>query len=151
MSSTLLKLDELITDLLETMENAQGAGLAAPQIGILKRVVIFGVDQNPRYEDAEQVPLTVLINPQIEVLSETQQSYWEGCLSIPGMRGLVTRPDHIRYRGFNEKGEVIDREARGFHAIVVQHECDHLDGVLYPMKMSDMSLFGFTDELTAER
>jgi peptide deformylase len=147
------ELDELIVDLFDTMKANSGAGLAAPQIGVLKRVVIFGAESvtvesaNPRYPDAQPVPLTILINPQIEVLSSTQQTYWEGCLSIPGMRGLVARPDHIRYRGFDPKGQLIEREVRGFHAVVMQHEYDHLDGILYPMRMQDMSKFGFVDEL----
>jgi len=141
------ELESLIKDLFDTMAANQGAGLAAPQIGVMHRVVVFGVEDNERYPDAEAVPPTVLINPEIEVLGNTTQSYWEGCLSIPGMRGLVERPDHIRYRGFDEKGNQIEKEARGFHAIVVQHECDHLDGVLYPMRIKDMSLFGFCEEL----
>lgn len=144
-----VELQNLIQDLFDTMEDAQGAGLAAPQIGFLQRVVIFGVEKNERYPDAESVPPTVLINPVIKVLSDTSQSYWEGCLSIPGMRGLVERPDHIRYSGFDQNGNPISVEATGFHAIVVQHECDHLDGVLYPMQMKDMSLFGFCEELDA--
>lgn len=139
----------LIEDLFETMAANQGAGLAAPQIGVLKRVVVFGIENNPRYPDAEDVPPTVLINPEIEVLGNSFQTYWEGCLSIPGMRGLVERPDHIIYRGFDARGEPLEIEATGFHAIVVQHECDHLDGVLYPMKMQDMSQFGFCEELDA--
>ncbi|MET1257279.1 peptide deformylase [Aliikangiella maris] len=141
------ELQQLIEDLLDTMQANQGAGLAAPQIGVTKQVVIFGIEQNERYPDAEVVPQTVLINPQIEVLSQQTQSYWEGCLSIPGMRGLVERPAHIRYRGFDQYGETIEREVNGFHAIVVQHECDHLRGILYPMQMHDMSKFGFIDEL----
>lgn len=141
------QLKHLIQDLLDTMQSAQGAGLAAPQIGVMKSVVIFGVAQNERYPDAEAVPLTILINPKIEVLTETTQSYWEGCLSIPGMRGLVERPDHIRYTGYDENGDKIDKQATGFHAIVVQHECDHLNGYLYPMRMTDMSQFGFCEEL----
>jgi len=115
----------------------------------MKRVVIFGVEQNERYPDAESVSPTILINPQIEVLSETTQSYWEGCLSIPGMRGLVERPSHIRYSGYDEDGNKIEREAKGFHAIVVQHECDHLDGYLYPMRMKELSQFGFCEEIEA--
>jgi peptide deformylase len=141
------ELKQLIQDLLDTMQAAQGAGLAAPQIGIMKSVVIFGVEQNERYPDAESVPLTILINPKIEVLTGTTQSYWEGCLSIPGMRGLVERPNHIRYTGSDQFGNLIEREATGFHAIVVQHECDHLEGYLYPMRMKDMSQFGFCEEL----
>lgn len=138
---------QLIADMFETMAAANGAGLAAPQVGISKRVVIFGVKSNPRYPDVEEVPTTVLINPQIELLGEEMDSGWEGCLSIPGMRGLVPRYTRIRYRGMNEHGEPIDREASGFHARVVQHECDHLDGVLYPFRIRDVRMFGFEDEL----
>lgn len=138
---------QLITDMFETMAAANGAGLAAPQVGISKRVVIFGVESNPRYPNAESVPTTVLINPEIEILGDEMDSGWEGCLSIPGMRGLVPRYTHIRYRGVNEHGEPIEREARGFHARVVQHECDHLDGVLYPFRIRDVRMFGFEDEL----
>ncbi len=141
---------QLIDDMLATMANANGVGLAAPQIGILQRVVIFEVKDNPRYPDVENVSQTILINPQIELLSETRQSFWEGCLSIPGMRGLVSRPNHIRYTGFDIKGDIIEREASGFHAVVVQHECDHLDGILYPMRMKDLSQFGFCEELEAD-
>ena len=139
----------LIEDLFETMAANQGAGLAAPQIGVLQNVVVFGIENNPRYPNAEDVPPTVLINPKIEVIGNSFQSYWEGCLSIPGMRGLVERPDHIIYRGFDAKGNQLEIEATGFHAVVVQHECDHLDGVLYPMKMKGMSQFGFCEELDA--
>ena len=138
---------QLIADMFETMAAANGAGLAAPQIGVSQRIVIFGVDANPRYPDAETVPTTVLINPEIEVLGEEMESGWEGCLSIPGMRGLVPRYTHIRYRGFDEHGKAIDREAEGFHARVVQHECDHLDGILYPFRIRDVRMFGFEDEL----
>ncbi len=140
-------LDGLIDDLKDTMQAANGAGLAAPQIGILKRVVIFGVTQTPRYPEVDAVPFTILINPEIEVLSDEVEYNWEGCLSIPGMRGLVKRPLHIRYKGFTPTGGPIEREVTGFHAIVVQHECDHLDGILYPMRMEDMSRFGFDEEL----
>ena len=141
------ELHQLVEDLKDTMVHASGAGLAAPQIGVLQRVVIFCVNQNPRYPNIEPVPETVLINPVIEVLSETTQAMWEGCLSVPKMRGYVHRPDHIRYRGFDQFGNEIDRTVTGFHAIVVQHECDHLDGVLYPMQIRDMSFFGFEEEL----
>lgn len=144
-----LELDQLIQDLLDTMNAADGAGLAAPQIGILQQVVIFGGGNSPRYPDKESVPATVLINPEIQVLSDTVTSCWEGCLSIPGMRGLVSRPDKISYSGFNQNGEVINRQVSGFHATVVQHECDHLNGILYPMRMQDMSQFGFSEELTS--
>jgi len=142
-------LDTLITDMLDTMAASNGAGLAAPQIGDLKRVVIFGVDKNPRYPHAEPVPQTVLINPVITVLSDEREAGWEGCLSVPGMRGLVSRYRHIRYTGFDAAGSPMDIEATGFHARVVQHECDHLDGILYPQKLDDPKHFGFIDELSA--
>src|SRR5690606_2547596 len=142
-------LDALVADMLDTMAASNGAGLAAPQIGELKRVVIFGVDKNPRYPHAEPVPQTLLINPVITALSDEREPGWEGCLSVPGMRGLVSRYRHIRYRGFDAAGRPIEVEARGFHARVVQHECDHLDGILYPQKLDDPKHFGFIDELTA--
>jgi len=141
------ELHAMITDLRETMAAFDGAGLAAPQIGILQRIVIFGVELNPRYPDAEVVPETVLINPVITPLSDTIEEAWEGCLSLPGLRGLVPRYAHIRYQGFDPFGNAIDREVHGFHARVVQHECDHLDGILYPMRMPDLSQFGFNDIL----
>jgi len=140
-------LKTLIADMFETMAALNGAGLAAPQIGISKRVVIFGVERNPRYPDAEPVPTTVLINPVIEILTQDQEDGWEGCLSVPGMRGLVSRHTRLRYRGFDAEGNPIDREASGFHARVVQHECDHLDGILYPMRLKDMRRFGYEDAL----
>ena len=121
--------------------------MAAPQIGESARVVIFEMQANPRYPDEEPISETVLINPQIDVIGDQQQGMWEGCLSVPGMRGYVERPSNIRYRGFDQKGNEIDRTVTGFHAIVVQHECDHLDGVLYPMKIKDLRLFGFEEEL----
>lgn len=142
------QLDALVADMLDTMKAANGAGLAAPQIGVFKRVVIFGFESNPRYPNAEPVPLTVLVNPVIAVLSKERESDWEGCLSVPGMRGLVTRYSHIRYTGSDAAGNSIDVEARGFHARVVQHECDHLDGILYPQKLDDPRRFGFIEELT---
>jgi len=141
------ELKQLIADMLDTMAAKNGAGLAAPQIGINKRVVIFGIEQNPRYPDVEPVPLTILINPVIERLDDRMEDGWEGCLSIPGMRGVVSRYSNIRYRGFDQNGESIDRKASGFHARVVQHECDHLDGILYPQRIRDMKLFGFENEL----
>ena len=137
----------LIADMRDTMAHLNGAGLAAPQIGVLLRVVIFGVKHNPRYPDAEDVPDTVLVNPVITPLGDEIEEAWEGCLSVPGMRGVVPRFARLRYRGFDESGVVIDRTVEGFHARVVQHECDHLDGILYPMRMRDMSLFGFVDVL----
>ncbi|TQV86875.1 peptide deformylase [Aliikangiella coralliicola] len=140
-------LQALVEDMVDTMNSVNGAGLAAPQIGFLQQVVIFGGGENPRYPDAEAVPFTVLINPTIKILSDSESSYWEGCLSIPGMRGLVSRPSHIEYSGFDQNGAPIVREAEGFHATVVQHECDHLQGILYPMKIKGMSQFGFEEEL----
>ncbi len=141
------QLDALIVDMLDTMAALNGAGLAAPQIGVSLRVVIFGITANPRYPEAEPVPMTVLVNPEIEVLDETVEDAWEGCLSVPGMRGLVGRPVRVRYRGFDAVGGPIDREASGFHARVVQHEVDHLDGILYPQRIADLRNFGFEDVL----
>ncbi len=141
------ELRELVADMKETMAAKNGAGLAAPQIGVGQRVVIFGVDHNPRYPDAEPVPFTVLVNPKIVMLTRDVESDWEGCLSVPGMRGVVPRYTKLRYTGTDEEGNPIDRVAEGFHARVVQHECDHLDGILYPQRMTDMSTFGFTREL----
>jgi peptide deformylase len=143
-------LRSLISDMFDTMEAANGAGLAAPQIGVSWRVVIFGLDANPRYPDAEPVPTTVLINPRIQVLGDEIEDGWEGCLSVPGLRGLVPRASHIRYQGFDPTGRRIDREVAGFHARVVQHECDHLDGILYPMRIRDMRQFGFENVLFPE-
>lgn len=141
------ELHALIADMLDTMEAEDGAGLAAPQIGEPWRVVVFGVDHNPRYPDAEAIPLTVLINPQLAALSVVQEEAWEGCLSVPGMRGWVPRYARIRYTGFDPTGQLIEQEAEHFHARVVQHECDHLDGILYPQRIRDMTRFGFNDEL----
>ena len=141
------ELHALISDMLDTMDAENGAGLAAPQIGEPWRVVVFGVEQNPRYPDAEPVPMTVLINPQLAALSTEQEEDWEGCLSVPGMRGWVPRYRRIRYTGFDAVGQVIERQAEHFHARVVQHECDHLDGILYPQRMRDMTRFGFNEEL----
>jgi peptide deformylase len=142
------ELHQLAADLYDTMVAANGAGLAAPQIGIDLRVVLFGFQKSPRYPEAPAVPQTLLINPVITVLegAPTQEA-WEGCLSVPGMRGAVPRPERIRYRGFDLRGQPIDREVEGFHARVVQHECDHLDGVLYPMRIKDFTRFGFTEVL----
>ena len=141
------ELRALIADMRDTMAHLNGAGLAAPQIGVPLRVVIFGVTRNPRYPDAEEVPDTVLINPVIAPIGEEMEDAWEGCLSVPGMRGVVPRFARVRYRGFDESGAPIDRSVEGFHARVVQHECDHLDGILYPMRIRDMSRFGFVDVL----
>lgn len=144
------ELRELLEDMFDTMDDYDGAGLAAPQIGVSKRVVIFGVEENPRYPDAEQVPMTVLINPEITVKTEEMESGWEGCLSVPGMRGVVDRYTSISYRGYDLEGNPIERDAEGFHARVVQHECDHLDGILYPVRIKDLRNFGFEDVLFPE-
>jgi len=143
-------LHSLVADLFDTMAAANGAGLAAPQIGVDLAVVIFGFDSNERYPDAPAVPRTVLVNPGIEVLSPEQDEDWEGCLSVPGMRGVVPRWTRIRYRGHDQFGQHIDREAAGFHARVVQHECDHLIGTLYPMRIRDFTRFGYTSVLFPE-
>ena len=143
------ELDVLIKDMFDTMKAEDGAGLAAPQIGVGLRVVIFGFDSNPRYPQSEAVPRTVLINPEITPLSEEMEDGWEGCLSVPGMRGVVSRFSHIRYTGFEADGTPVDIVAQGFHARVVQHECDHLDGIIYTQKLKDPLKFGFTEELTA--
>jgi len=137
----------LINDMFETMKHHQGAGLAAPQIGILRRIVIFGFESNPRYPSVGPIPETVLINPIIEILGTEKTMDWEGCLSIPGMRGKVERAHQIRYSGYNHYGKKIIREADGFHARVVLHECDHLDGILYIQRMKEMTEFGFINEL----
>ena len=137
----------VIEDMKETMAAADGAGLAAPQIGVDLRLVIFGFDANDRYPDAPPVPFTVLINPELTPLGDEMEEGWEGCLSLPGLRGVVPRYRQLRYRGFDPDGRLIDRTVEGFHARVVQHECDHLDGILYPMRMPDMSRFGFADLL----
>jgi peptide deformylase len=144
------ELDALLEDMLDTMEALDGAGLAAPQIGVPLRVVIFGVERNPRYPDAEEVPYTVLVNPLIQPVGGEMEEGWEGCLSVPGMRGLVPRYGRIRYRGSDQYGSPIERDVSGFHARVVQHECDHLDGVLYPMRITDLRNFGFTDVIFPE-
>ena len=142
-------LHALIADLEDTMAHLDGAGLAAPQIGVGLRVVIFGFDEPCPDEDS--VPYTVLINPVLTPLSDEVEAGWEGCLSLPGLRGLVPRWRHLRYSGFDPFGRVIEREVEGFHARVVQHECDHLDGVLYPMRIRDMRSFGFTDVLDLQQ
>jgi peptide deformylase len=141
------ELRALVEDMKETMAAKNGAGLAAPQIGVSQRVVIFGVEHNPRYPDAEPVPFTVLVNPQITILTRDVEEDWEGCLSVPGMRGVVPRWTRLRYAGFDEQGRPFERSVSGFHARVVQHECDHLDGILYPMRIRDLRNFGFTDAL----
>ena len=148
------ELHALIADMFDTMEAANGAGLAAPQIGENLQLVIFGFSKNPRYPDAEPVPRTVLINPVIEPMGSEEDEGWEGCLSVPGLRGIVPRFARIRYSGVDPLGQVIEREADGFHARVVQHEVDHLIGRLYPTRMRDMTRLGFTSvlfpDLTAE-
>jgi len=142
------ELHALVQDLLDTMAHANGAGLAAPQIGVDLQVVIFGSDRiNPRYPDAPVVPRTVLVNPVITPLSDEEEEGWEGCLSVPGLRGVVPRWRRIRYTGFDQHGQPIDRVAEDFHARVVQHECDHLWGKLYPMRVRDFSRFGYTEVL----
>ncbi len=141
------ELDDLIQDMQDTMAVLEGAGLAAPQIGVSLQVVIFGFEENQRYPDADEVPFTILINPELTPLSDEKEEGWEGCLSVPGMRGMVPRYRQLRYQGFDQYGGVIEREVDGFHARVVQHECDHLQGILYPMRIKDFRTFGFTDVL----
>jgi peptide deformylase len=141
------ELHALVTDMFDTMRAASGAGLAAPQIGVDLQVVIFGFGKNPRYPDAATVPETVLINPTITPVSQDMEEGWEGCLSVPGLRGAVSRYSMLRYEGFDQYGQPIDRVAEGFHARVVQHECDHLIGKLYPMRVTDFAKFGFTSVL----
>jgi len=143
-------LAELITDMQDTMASLNGAGLAAPQIGVNLRLVIFGVGANPRYPDAEVVPFTILCNPELMPVGDTMEDGWEGCLSVPGMRGLVPRHAQLRYTGVDARGQTIDRTVSGFHARVVQHECDHLDGILYPRRIRDLTQFGFTREIFGE-
>jgi peptide deformylase len=143
------ELHALIDDMFDTMAANDGAGLAAPQIGVPKRIMIFGIESSPRYREVESVPTTVLINPEFDVVEPELQGFWEGCLSVPGMRGFVERPAGIRYRGRDQYGEPVEREASGFHAIVFQHEYDHLDGILYTDRLEDTTRFGFVDELAA--
>jgi len=142
-----IELNELLKDMRDTMAHLDGAGLAAPQIGVPLRVVIFGVKANPRYPDVEEVPDTVLINPELKALTDEVEEGWEGCLSVPGMRGWVPRWSKLHYKGRDEKGMPFERTVEGFHARVVQHECDHLDGVLYPMRIRDFTRFGFNEAL----
>ena len=141
------ELHALIADMFDTMAAMNGAGLAAPQIGVSQRVVIFEVQSNPRYPQAEPVPRTILLNPVIEPIGSEMEDGWEGCLSVPGLRGLVSRYAQLRYTGYDPMGKPIDRQVSGFHARVVQHECDHLDGVLYPMRLKDIRLLGYEDAL----
>ena len=143
------ELHALIQDMQDTMSAMDGAGIAAPQIGVSLQVVIFGVGSNPHYPDAEQVPYTVLINPTLTPIGDEIEEGWEGCLSVPGLRGIVPRYVRLHYTGFDQFGEPIDRLVSGFHARVVQHECDHLAGILYPMRITDLSKFGYTDVLFA--
>lgn len=138
-------LHALIADMFDTMADAGGVGLAAPQIGVDLRLVIFGFEESERYPEAPAVPLTVLINPQLEFIGDALEDGWEGCLSVPGLRGMVPRHTRLRYSGFDQFGARIEREVEGFHARVVQHECDHLDGTLYPMRVRDFTRFGYTD------
>ena len=141
------ELYELVADMQDTMRAANGAGLAAPQIGVGLRVVVFGFESNPRYPQAEPVPSTILVNPELTPLSDELEEGWEGCLSVPGLRGVVPRSARLAYRGFDPAGAPVERVAEGFHARVVQHECDHLDGILYPMRIRDFRRFGYTDVL----
>ena len=141
------EISALLADMRDTMRAENGAGLAAPQIGVGLRVVIFGVERNPRYPDVEPVPFTELINPVLTNLSSEMEEGWEGCLSVPGLRGVVPRHVRLHYKGLDPQGNMIERDAQGFHARVVQHECDHLDGILYPMRVRDFTRFGFTDIL----
>jgi peptide deformylase len=141
----------LVQDLRDTMLARNGAGLSAPQIGVPLRVVVFGLQSNPRYPDAEPVPFTVLVNPVLTPLGEEEEAGWEGCLSVPGLRGWVPRWRRLRYQGFDEHGLPLDRSVEGFHARVVQHEVDHLDGRLYPTRIRDMTRFGFNDTLFPDR
>jgi peptide deformylase len=141
------ELHALLQDMQDTMKALSGAGLAAPQIAVPLRVVIFGMERNPRYPDADPVPYTVLVNPILTPLGDEMEEGWEGCLSVPGLRGVVPRYVRLRYQGCDEKGQPIDRTVSGFHARVVQHECDHLDGILYPMRIRDLRNFGFHEVL----
>jgi len=143
-------LGELIADMEDTMRALSGAGLAAPQIGVSRRVVIFEMHENPRYPQVAPIPFTVLVNPVLTLLGEEEEEGWEGCLSVPGLRGLVPRHRHLRYQGLDAEGRPIDRTVEGFHARVVQHEVDHLDGILYPQRIRDMRSFGFEDALAGQ-
>jgi peptide deformylase len=143
------ELHQLLADMLDTMRHEGGIGLAAPQIGVPLRVVIFGFERSERYPEAAPVPFTILINPQLEFLSDAEEDDWEGCLSLPGLRGRVPRRVHLKYSGFDAHGQRFERMAQDFHARVVQHECDHLDGCLYPMRIRDFQAFGFADAMPA--
>jgi len=144
------QLSALVADMNDTMRALNGAGLAAPQIGVSLRVVVFEVTSNPRYPGVAPIPYTVLVNPELTPLGEEQEEGWEGCLSVPGLRGLVPRFKRLRYRGYDLQGAAMDRTVEGFHARVVQHEVDHLDGILYPQRMRDLRNFGFEDALRAQ-
>lgn len=144
------ELTSLVADMDETMRALSGAGIAAPQIGVSLRVVIFELKDNPRYPQLTPVPYTVLVNPQLSVLDPAEEEGWEGCLSVPGMRGLVPRFRRLRYQGFDARGALIDRSVTGFHARVVQHEVDHLDGILFPQRVRDLRNFGFEDALAGQ-
>lgn len=144
------ELHKLVEDMIDTMKDANGAGLAAPQIAESVQLVIFGFDDNERYKDEDSVPFTVLINPVITSLTKETEDGWEGCLSVPGMRGVVSRFKKINYKGFDQFGKPINRDVEGFHARVVQHECDHLNGILYPLRIKDLRFFGFEDTLFSE-
>jgi peptide deformylase len=141
------QLSQLLKDMLDTMIEKDGVGIAAPQIGVYVRVVMFGFEHNDRYPDKDAVPFTILINPSYEPLSDEKEEEWEGCLSVPSLRGLVSRYKKIRYRGHDPEGNLIEREVEGFHARVFQHECDHINGFLYPQRMEDMKFFGFEEEI----
>jgi len=145
-----LQMNELLTDMEDTMRVLHGAGIAAPQIGVSQRVVIFELGENPRYPHITPIPFTVLINPKLEPLGAEMEEGWEGCLSVPGLRGVVPRYRRLRYSGLDREGEFFERTVEGFHARVVQHEVDHLDGVLFPQRVSDMTRFGFEDELVGQ-
>jgi peptide deformylase len=140
-------LAELLRDMRETMIKEHGVGIAAPQIGVYKRVIMFGFKENKRYPKEEAIPFTILINPAFEPLSDEREEDWEGCLSVPGLRGLVSRYKKIKYTGYDAEGNFIEREVEGFHARVVQHECDHVNGFLYPQRMNNMKHFGFEEEI----
>lgn len=140
-------LTDIIRDMQDTMAAKKGVGIAAPQIGVNLRIIIFGFDYNERYPHKKPVPFTILINPHIEILSDELEEDWEGCLSVPGLRGLVPRYKKIRYSGYDQQAKIISREAEDFHARILQHECDHLDGILFPRKIRDLRFFGFEDEL----
>lgn len=146
-STMTVALQKIMQDMLDTMRAESGVGIAAPQIGCNQRIILFGFENNRRYPEEDNVPLTFLMNPVITILSDEQVDGWEGCLSVPGLRGLVPRYNQIEYSGFDQNGKKITRTAEGFHARVVQHECDHLDGILYPQRIKDLRFFGFEDEL----